>query len=55
MALVNLKQLICYKILGLMIVCIYKMHINIKNRKNRKPEKIENENILIMRKTLRIW
>ena len=60
MALANLKQFIYQKDLCLMIVGIYKMYINIKNRTCIhfdgliKSEKTETKNILINKNTSKI-
>ena len=61
MTLSNLEQLIYQKIMYLMIVGLFKIHIDIKDRicnhydDSVKSEKIESQNILINKKTLKIW
>ena len=61
MALSNLEQLIYQKIMYLMIVGLFKIYIDIKNRickhydDSVKSEKIESQNFLINKKTLKIW
>ena len=60
MTLANLKQSIYQKILYLMIVGIYKMHISKNQIFNHsgdliKLENVETKNIFINKKTLKIW
>lgn len=61
MTLSNLEQLIYQKIMYLMIVGLFKIYIDIKDRicnhydDSVKSEKTESQNILIDKKTLKIW